>query len=116
MIKKTFGLRLLFLTRIRSQNFIAAPAPAPALAKTFSSMRLQLDNTDNLALIHTDIKKLLAWTIIKTSLKGIVQRILRGVETRLIRSLLINRRPSCFYFLILKGHHHNKSTKPLSAA
>jgi transposase len=96
MIKKTYGLRLLFLTRILSQNFITSPAPA--LAKTFSSLRLRLNNTDNLALIHTDIKKLLAWTIIKTSLKGIVQRILRGVETRLIRSLLINWRPACFYF------------------
>ncbi len=34
-------------------------------------------------------------------------QILRGVETRLIRSVLLNWRPSRFYFWIFKGHREH---------
>jgi hypothetical protein len=52
----------------------------------------------------------------KTMFKGIVQRDLTGVETRLKRSALINDSVAKFAFSILKEHHHERSTKPVSAS
>ncbi len=50
------------------------------------------------------------------SFKGIVQRDLTGVETRLKKSVLLSLRVGMFFFGILKGHHHEKSIKPVSAS
>jgi hypothetical protein len=49
-------------------------------------------------------------------LKGIVQRDLTRVETRLKKSVLLSYSVGKFLFLILKGHHHEKSIKPVSAS
>jgi hypothetical protein len=46
-----------------------------------------------------------------TIFKGIVQRDLWVVETRPKRSPLLSYRDAKFSFLILKGHHHEKSIK-----
>jgi hypothetical protein len=50
------------------------------------------------------------------SSKGIVQRDLTWVKTRLKRSILMNYIVAKFAFLILKEHHHERSTKPVSAS
>ncbi len=58
-----------------------------------------------------------AWKLVWLSpLKGIVQRDLTGVETRLKWSALINYSVAKFAFWIFKEHHHNRSTKPVSAS
>ena len=44
---------------------------------------------------------------------GTVQRKLRGVKTR--RSVLLNCVDGRFLFKILKGHHHERNKKPVSA-
>ncbi len=49
-------------------------------------------------------------------LKGIVQRDLTWVKTRLKRSVLMNYIVAKFAFLILKEHHHERSTKLVSAS
>ncbi len=49
-------------------------------------------------------------------LKGTVKRILTGVNTMLKKSVLVNWRPAHFSFRILKGHHHKRNIKPISAA
>ncbi len=49
-------------------------------------------------------------------LKGIVQRELTGVETRVKRCALINYLVGNIYFFKLKGHHQERSVKPVSAA
>jgi hypothetical protein len=49
-------------------------------------------------------------------LKVTVQRDLTGVDTRLKRSSLMNYVVAKFAFLILKEHHHKRSTKPVSAS
>jgi hypothetical protein len=41
--------------------------------------------------------------------KGTIQQILRGIDMRLKRSGLLNWRPGSFLFLILEGHHHERS-------
>ncbi len=48
--------------------------------------------------------------------KGIVQRDLTGVETRLKKFVLLSYSVSKSFFLILKGHRHEKSIKPVSAS
>jgi hypothetical protein len=53
---------------------------------------------------------------LKVSLKGIVQQDLTGVETRLKKSVLLSYSVGKFFFLILKGHYHEKSIKPVSAS
>ncbi len=50
------------------------------------------------------------------ALKGIVQRDLTGVETRLKQSVLLSYSVGKFPFGILKGHHNEKSIKPVSAS
>jgi hypothetical protein len=53
---------------------------------------------------------------VKASFKGIVQRDLTGVETKLKKSVLLSYSVGKFFFLILKGHYHEKSIKPISAS
>jgi hypothetical protein len=48
--------------------------------------------------------------------KGIVQRNLTGVETRLKKSALLSHYTAQVPFLILKGHHCERSIKPVSAS
>jgi hypothetical protein len=50
------------------------------------------------------------------SFKGIVQRNLTGVETRLKKSALLSHYTAQVPFLILKGHHCERSIKPVSAS
>jgi hypothetical protein len=64
-------------------------------------------------LVSTIVKQKLPFS---TAIKGIVQRIVRGVETRLKKSVWINWRHGRFPFLILKGHHHERSILSFSAA
>ncbi len=48
--------------------------------------------------------------------KGIVQRDLTWIETRLKRSVLMNYIVAKFAFWILREHHQERSTKPVSAS
>jgi hypothetical protein len=57
-----------------------------------------------------------ALVLSEIKLKGIVQRDLTGVETRLKKSVLLSYGVRKFLFFILKGHHHEKSIKPVSAS
>jgi hypothetical protein len=50
-----------------------------------------------------------------SSVKGIVQRDLTGVETRLKQSILLSYSVDNI-FVTLKGNHHEKSIKPVSAS
>ncbi len=55
-------------------------------------------------------------SVILQAFKSIVQRDLAGVETRLKQSSLMNYVVAKFAFLILKEHHHERSTKLVSAS
>jgi hypothetical protein len=50
------------------------------------------------------------------ALRDCPARFLRGVENRLKRSFLINCKTASLYYLILKGHHHKRSKKIVSAS
>jgi hypothetical protein len=72
-----------------------------------------LVNTSGQSFMNVNNSKNITW---HCPFKGIVQRDITGVETRLKWSALMNYSVAKVAFWILNEHHHERSTKPVSAS